>query len=220
MADIAFLHTSPVHVATFDALLASAAPARSAIHLVREDLLSTARRDGLDDPALACELRTVLHTLAGAARVVVCTCSTLGGLAEATEAPVPVTRIDRAMADAAVQAGAPVLIVAAVESTVPPTRELLQSSGVRLGLPVTLRSLWVAGAWAHFEAGRHDDYLQAIASAVRQSARRGETVVLAQASMAGAAALLADLPLTVLSSPRLGVAQALQRCEGDDGARM
>jgi hypothetical protein len=212
MADLVFLHTSPVHVATFDALLKELAPQRSAVHHVREDLLMRAQRDGLD-AGLTAAVRAALLSAAPEGRVMVCTCSTIGGLAEATEAGVPVTRIDRAMADAAVQAGAPVLVVAALQSTLAPTAQLLQSSAERLGMPLHTRTVCVDEAWPHFEAGRRDDYLATIATAVRREARPGDTVVLAQASMADAASLLADTGLVVLSSPKLGLLQALRFCE-------
>lgn len=210
MADITFLHTSPVHVATFDALLEEVAPHCTATHLVREDLLATAQRDGVDDAALIAAVGAALHGAAAGARAVVCTCSTIGGLAEATQGRVPITRIDRAMADEAVRRGAPVLVVAALQSTLQPTEQLLRSSAERLGLPLVLRSLWVEGAWAHFDAGEREAYLAGIAIAVREHAQPGDTVVLAQASMAGAAEWLADTGLVVLSSPRLGVMHALR----------
>jgi hypothetical protein len=213
MADITFLHTSHVHVATFDALLKDLAPHRTATHLVREDLLAAAQRDGVDDPALVSAVSSALHGAATEACAVVCTCSTIGGLAEATQTCVPVMRIDRAMADEAVQRGAPVLMVAALRSTLQPTEQLLRSSAERLGLPLVLRSLWVEEAWARFEAGQREAYLASIAAAVRQSAQPGDTVVLAQASIAGAAEWLADTGLMVLSSPRLGVMRALRFVE-------
>jgi hypothetical protein len=210
MADIAFLHTSPVHVATFDALLKDVAPQCTATHLVRADLLASAQRDGVDDAALIAAVRSALHSAASDARAVVCTCSTIGGLAEATQASVPITRIDRAMADEAVQRCTPVLMVAALQSTLEPTSQLLRASAERLGLPIEMRSLWVEDAWPHFEAGRREAYLRSIAAAVRRTAAPGETVVLAQASMAEAGDLLADAGFVVLSSPRLGLMHALR----------
>ena len=212
MADLVFLHTSPVHVGTFDALLKEVAPGRTAVHHVREDLLARAQRDGLD-AGLTAAVRTALLGAAPEARVMVCTCSTIGGIAEATQADVPITRIDRAMADEAVQRRAPVLMVAALQSTLQPTAQLLESSAERLGLPLQLRTLCVEEAWRHFEAGRREAYLAAIATAVRREAQPGDTIVLAQASMAGAAELLADTGLVILSSPKLGLMHALRFCE-------
>jgi len=67
----------------------------------------------------------------------------------------------------------------------------------------------VAGAWPHFQAGRHGDYIAAITDAVAQADVEAGVVVLAQASMAPAAERLAERGITALASPRLGVAHAV-----------
>jgi len=46
---VAFLHTSPVHVETFDRLAKAADPALRIDHIVDEALLSDAQRFGIDD---------------------------------------------------------------------------------------------------------------------------------------------------------------------------
>lgn len=207
--DIAFLHTSPAHVPTFSALMRTAAPELRVAHVVREDLLADAQRDGVGSPPL---MARVQQALAGAdARVVVCTCSTLGGIAEDTPTggAFRVTRIDRAMADAAARGGPRLLLVAALPSTLQPTTALLQSSAERLGTSVVIETLLVADAWPHFQAGRQRDYIDAIVAAVLQAAAGADSVVLAQASMAPAAALLAERGISALTSPRLGVQHAI-----------
>ena len=209
---LAFLHTSPVHVPTFTDLLARLAPGTVATHIVDEALLRDAQADGHAHPAIVGRVQAAVQALAEqGARVVVCTCSTIGGAAEATPTAGSFTaaRIDRAMADRAVGLGPRVLVVAALHSTLAPTAALIAESGRRLGRPVPLRQHWVEGAWAHFEAGQGGDYLRAIANAVRAAAGDASVVVLAQASMAGAAAALRDLGVPVLSSPELGVQAAL-----------
>jgi hypothetical protein len=209
MNDIAFLHTSPAHVPTFEALLRELAPALRVVHVVREDLLAEAQAAGVDNPALIARVQAALGE--ADARVVVCTCSTLGGIAEATDAAFPVARIDRAMADHAVRQGGRVLLVATVQSTVAPTTALLQSSARRLGVAIEVQPLLVDEAWPHFEAGRHREYIEAIVTAVSQ-APAADSVVLAQASMAPAAELLATRGITALTSPRLGVEHAVAVC--------
>ncbi|HET7796229.1 MAG TPA: Asp/Glu/hydantoin racemase [Rhizobacter sp.] len=211
MADLAFLHTAAVHVATFSALLDELAPSLRAVHLVRDDLLAEAQVLGTDDPALVTRVRAALTE--ADARVVVCTCSTLGGIAEATDTggAFQVTRIDRAMADRAVRAGGTVLLVATVQSTLAPTAALLQSSAQRLGTSISIAPVLVAEAWPHFQAGRQAEYIERIVAAVRCAPRR-PTVVLAQASMAPAAAVLATHGIEALTSPRLGVEHAIALC--------
>lgn len=211
IADIAFVHTSPVHVPTFDELLHEVAPQLHAVHHVHEDLLARARQVGMADTALVADLHRVLDEAAAQARVVVCTCSTLGGLAESAPQPAgtAITRVDRAMADAAVRDGRRVLVVAAVQSTLQPTQELLRSSAARLEQDVDITTLWVEPAWPHFEAGRLGAYIDSLVEAV-SAARADGVVVLAQASMAPAAARLAARGFTVLTSPRLGVEHAVR----------
>lgn len=207
--DITFLHTSPVHVATFDALMRTAAPALRVAHVVREDLLADAQREGVDSPPLVARVQRALAL--AEARVVVCTCSTLGGIAEDTPTggAFHITRIDRAMADAAVRSGQRVLLVATVSSTVQPTTALLQSSATGLGHPVVIEALWVADAWPYFQAGRHREHVDAIVRAVLPVAAGFDSVVLAQASMAPAAAVLAERGILALTSPHLGVQHAI-----------
>jgi hypothetical protein len=213
---ITFLHTSPVHVPTFTALLERLQPGAQATHIVDEDLLVRARADGANNAGVIQRVQAAVRAAAsGGAQVVLCTCSTIGGTAEATPADgsfVPM-RVDRAMADHAATLGPDVLVVAALESTLKPTADLIEDSAARLGLPVLIQTLFVTAAWPHFEAGRLAEYHQAIAASVRAAAPRSGVVVLAQASMALVAERLGDLGVPVLASPALGVAAALQRAD-------
>jgi len=212
--DIAFLHTSPVHVPTFEKLMQEVAPALRVSHHVREDLLADAQREGTESAPLIARIRSAMKEAgADGAPVVVCTCSTIGGVAESMETggAFLAARIDRAMADKAVSDGRPVLMVAALESTLGPTMALLQASAKRLGTAPRIDRLVVHGAWDHFLRGEKEKYIDAIVSAVSSAGASSSIVVLAQASMAPAAAALEKLGIVALSSPRLGVEQAVAR---------
>jgi hypothetical protein len=148
---VGFLHTSPVHVPAFRALLAEVAPGVADVHLVDEALL----------------------------------------------------------AERAVAGGGRVAVVAAVESTLGPTRQLFEECAAACGSAAVVVDAPCLEAWALFEAGDHAGYHELIARHVRGLAEDFDVVVLAQASMAPAAALLADLAVPVLSSPRLAVARAV-----------
>jgi hypothetical protein len=203
---IGFLHTADAHVATFRALREELAPGWEDVHVSDPGLLAAARAHGDFTQALAARL----HELADAgADVIVCTCSTLGGHAEALTADmgVPVLRGDRPMADAAVAAGARIAVVATVESTLGPTADLLREAAARAGREVTLVETLCPAAFPLFEAGDHDGYAREVAARAREAAAAADVVVLAQPSMAPAAALLAGLP--VLTSPRSAVAAAI-----------
>ncbi len=210
--DIAFLHTSPAHVPTFTKLMQETAPALRVAHVVHEELLLEAQRDGIEGASLIERIRQAMKEAgAGGASVVVCTCSTIGGVAEAmnTGGAFSATRVDRAMADAAVRSGKPILLVAAVESTLRPTTALLQSSAKRLAKTIRIEALLAQDAWPHFLAGDQTQYLKTIVEAVAKANAASKTVVLSQASMAPAADALATMGIAALSSPKLGVEHAV-----------
>lgn len=208
---LAFLHTAAVHVTTFEQLLREVDPAVPSRHVVDVALLDDARAAGGVTPAIAARIRGAVGELAGAgARVVLCTCSTIGDAAEATvSGGATVLRVDRPMADRAVAIGPRIAFVAALHSTVAPTAALLHDAARRAGRAVQLTPLLCVEAWPYFERGALDDYYAMIAAAARHVASTHDVVVLAQGSMAPAAALVGGA-VPVLSSPRLGVEAALR----------
>ncbi|MFC9295652.1 aspartate/glutamate racemase family protein [Streptomyces sp. NPDC057011] len=206
-AGLVLLHTSPAHVPVFDALRDRHHPGAVLRHLVVPQLLARARAEGPEAvaPALLEQLAE-----AGAARVpVLVTCSTIGATAEslAPQLGVPVLRVDRPMAAAAVAVGPRIAVLATVESTLAPTCELLaEEAGAR---PVSITRHLVAGAWERFEAGDVAGNLALVASAADAVTEAdADVIVLAQASMSGAADLVTTR-VPVLSSPALGLAAAL-----------
>lgn len=201
---LALLHTSPVHVPVFDALRDAAHPGLALRHLVHEDLLARARESGPE--VVAGEVGALLAgAVADGARAALCTCSTIGAVAEAESATlgVPVLRVDRPMAAAAV-AQDRVVVLAAIAGTLAPTLALLaEEAGDR---SVDVRTVVVDGAWARFEAGDREGYLDLVAAAA-DAVTDADAIVLAQASMADAVTRTGTR-IPVLSSPGPGLAAA------------
>ncbi|MFE0795830.1 aspartate/glutamate racemase family protein [Streptomyces mutabilis] len=202
---LALLHTSAVHVPVFDALRDEAHPGLELRHHVDAELLDRARREG--PRAVTDAVRAVVRRAdAEGARAVLCTCSTIGGVAEsvAADAGVPVLRVDRPMAAAAVAAGSRVVVLAALESTLAPTAELIREEARRAGRAVDVRVSLVEGAWSRFEAGDTEGYLRLVAEAA-EAVTGADAIVLAQASMAPARES-AEATVPVLASPAPGLA--------------
>jgi GNAT superfamily N-acetyltransferase/aspartate/glutamate racemase len=215
---VAFLHTSPIHVPTFRALVSDLAPGMGDVHLVDEDLLADVRRHGLDANAETRLMGRLQELAEHAPSVIVCTCSTLGGHAErlAGQLQTAVLRIDRSMAERAVALGGRIAVVAAVESTLGPTRELLAECAAGCGSAAVVVDAPCLEAWALFERGDHAGYCELVTRHVRDLADGVDVVVLAQATMAPAAALVQDLAIPVLSSPRLAVLRAVEIAHAAD----
>ncbi|WP_395576026.1 aspartate/glutamate racemase family protein [Streptomyces sp. BK79] len=204
---LALLHTSSMHVPVFDALRDEAHPGLELRHHVDAELLDRARRDGPE--AVTDAVRAVLRrAVAEGARAVLCTCSTIGAVAEAAGAGagVPVLRVDRPMAAAAVAAGPRVAVLAAVESTLAPTVALIEEEARRAGRPVEVRTRVVDDAWSRFETGDTEGYVKRVAEAA-DAVTDADVIVLAQASMAPARES-AGTAVPVLASPAPGLAAA------------
>ena len=200
MITVGLLHTSPAHVPTFDALL----PGVTARHVVDESLLSAE----VAPERVAARLREA----AAGARAVLCTCSTLGAIAEslADEIGVPVVRGDRPMAEAAARiggSGAVIGVVFAAPSTLGPTEALLRETAPEASISM----VGCPRAWPLFLAGEVESYVDTIAGVLREHESMVDVFVLAQPSMAPAAARCAGLRVPVLSSPALAAAELLRR---------
>jgi hypothetical protein len=222
---LVLLHTAPSNVSTFAQLLAELDATIPAKHVLDESLLQEARATGIT-PALRQRIQERLTSeMDEDTAVVLCTCSTIGGVAEETSSPTgqEVIRVDRPMAERAIELGHRILVAAALQSTIAPTTELIQQVAAEQNRDVTIEPLLCEGAWERFEAGDQQGYWQRIADTLRQAVLGNGTgagataarvpgvdvIVLAQATMAGAAPLCADLPVPILSSPRLGLEAAI-----------
>ncbi|MEV5437122.1 aspartate/glutamate racemase family protein [Streptomyces sp. NPDC052682] len=202
---LALLHTSPLHIPVFEALRDEDHPGLELRHFVDEGLLGRARAAG--PAAVTDDVRAALReAVAAGARAVLCTCSTIGGVAEAAAGGtgVPVLRVDRPMAAAAVAAGPRIAVLATSQSTVGPTVSLVEEEARRAGRPVQVRTLLVRDAWARFETGDTEGYARLVATAA-DSVTGADVIVLAQASMTPAQHLTTTTT-PVLTSPRPGLA--------------
>ncbi len=212
------LHTAEVHVATFDRLLKQSGTSARWGHHVAEELLERARGEGLT-ASLRDELREALRGLAKSCTgngLILCTCSTLGGLAEEMSGEIgrPVLRLDRALAEAALAKANQtkenrVTVLCAVASTIEPTKTLFEDVARSMEWKGKMELELVEDVWDLFLGGDNTGYLQKIAEVIRVVEPKSDVVVLAQASMAGAAELLPDIQVPILSSPKLGVEKAL-----------
>lgn len=205
---IGFLHTAQQHVATFEGLLAQQSPATSRKHMVREDLLEHIRTRG-DTPELQAHVQGALQSLDASSEVIMCTCSSLGALAENLELSIPVLRIDRALAEAAIKQGKKILVLATLASTLGPTSSLFFEVNHHHQASIDIKLC--ENAWQAFARGDSETYAKRIANAAQGYCQEGayDVIALAQASMA----VTLDQPhfpdVPTLTSPPLGVTAAL-----------
>ena len=210
MPTIGFVHTVLSLPATFAALAEELTPEVEIFHIVDESLLSVTRKGGTLTPLT--RRRVLDHILSAAdagADVVVVTCSSIGPAVDTSHAfaPVPVVRIDEAMADEAVRRGRRIGVLATLRTTLEPTTDLVERRAARAGTPVTVVPRLCDGAFEALAAGDPDTHDQLVREGLRRLVQDVDVVVLAQASMARlAVGVPAGEPtVPVLSSPRLGM---------------
>lgn len=212
---IACLHTAHSNVAVFeDAALQLGLPAGVLCHGVRPDLLADAEAAGGVTAQIVDATQRALMELAFSADAVLLTCSTLGPVAHTmlSQTQVPVLRTDAALAQAAARVNGRVVVLCAVATTVQPTTELFLHAAAHHPQAVMDVRL-VEGAWALFKAGQLSTYWVCVARAADAAYAQGAAqVVLAQASMGGAAQLVTAGPRP-LSSACAGLAAAVKACQ-------
>lgn len=217
---LGLLHTAESHRARFDRLLAELAPRNVGwVHCVREVLLRQAL-DTFPVNTIAAGIETAMAMLQSqGATHVLCTCSSVGGMAEQVgrQIGMPTLRVDRPMAEAAVAAGRHLLVAACLPSTLGPTTQLLNEVAHALNRRIEIETLLMENAWPLFQAGDESGFERHIANLILHTKPHPDAIVLAQASMAGAADLLKQSPVPVFVSPRLGVAAALARLTAPAG---
>ncbi|MDN3683093.1 hypothetical protein QWZ04_22560 [Vibrio tapetis subsp. quintayensis] len=207
--DIAFLHTGEVHVNTFDVLVKKKRSSLNISHCVMPELLTHAIELGIDHDLKSTMFNTI-NNLSQNARMVVCTCSSIGGVAEEFDGlnNTIVKRIDRAMADKAVLDGNKILVAAALQSTIDPTIGLILDSATKVNKNIIVSHSVIPDAWAYFEQGDMTTYHQSIARYLNTIPIDADIIVLAQASMAGCSTYFTKA-IPILSSPDIGVTEAI-----------
>jgi hypothetical protein len=213
-AQLIVFHPSPFMVEALDKLISEVAPELSYENLVLPNLLDEAMRDGIG-AKIKEKIRTAIESIpTKPSRVILCSCSTLGGCAEEMQPFTSnrVLRIDRPMAEAAVQTGTRIGVAAALQSTIEPTKALLEDVAQKAGREIEFVELFCDSAWKIKQAGDDKGYINAIVEYLRNEKPPVDVIVLAQGSMAAAVPLLADLGISVLSSPRLAIEAVAKLC--------
>jgi Asp/Glu/hydantoin racemase len=135
-------------------------------------------------------------------------CSTVGEFAEKANEllPVPIYRIDEAMAEKAVSMGQKISVFATLTSTLEPTVRLIQRKAELHGKNCIINTILVSGAYEDLMMGNRELHNQRIQNAVLEEVSNCEVIVLAQASMASALVGLETIDSEkVLTSPVLGI---------------
>jgi Asp/Glu/hydantoin racemase len=209
---LALLHTATANAVTFDRLGSELAPDIPLQHVVDDSLISEARASGGVTPELNRRVSTAaLNALDSGAKVLLCTCSSIGPCVEVSRpfTDRPILRIDDPMAKIAVETGSRIIVAATLQTTLEPTKAIVQRAADEAGKTIELIDILCDSAWKAFETGDQEGYESEIVASLQSGSAGADVIVLAQASMAGAADRL-ESEIPVLTSPRSGFEAAIE----------
>ncbi len=208
MTRIALLHTGAVNIAPFGELARTHWSGTEVLNLLDDRIVGDLGA-GLTESVVA-RLEALVGAAADAgASAVVMTCSSISGYAAqlSTKAGIPVLRIDEALADEAVRTGRRLAVIATLPTTLRPTVALIRERASVAGAEPEIAEVLVDGAFQAVVAGDRATHDRLVGEAIVSAATTADVVVLAQASMASAAAAV-TVGVPVLTSPELGVLRA------------
>jgi len=209
---LALIHTVSPLLSVFGKLMAELLPGVRPMHVLDEPLLERVRQRGRLAPEDSTRLsdHVTLAEQVGAHAVLV-TCSTISPCVNdvRSESSIPVLKIDEAMIAEAVASGAQIGLVATNQTTLEPTRRLLQAQAAACGKAINIESVLVEAALPALLNGDGATHDRLVKAATLDLAQRVDVVVLAQASMARVLDVIseAECAAPILSSPHLALGQ-------------
>lgn len=211
---LGLIHTTALLIPAFNQLCRELLPpGTETFHFVDESLLKCTIHSGNLGKST---VRRLVHQVEAAqdagANMVIVTCSSIGpGVTVARQLfDFPIVRIDERMAETAVSIGRRIGVLATLRSTLDPTMQLLRDIATTLRRPADVEPVLCEGAFEAATRGDTDAHDEMVLRKLKPLLQRADVVVLAQASMARATALLPEEQkqgVPILSSPRLAIEQ-------------
>lgn len=208
---LALIHTSATLVPVFARLCEANLPDVDTFNIVDDSLVRQIGVRGGITPDISARVSAYIQSAAsGGADHILVTCSSIGPAVEAAarDVAVPVLRVDQPMADAAVQAGHRIGVIATLPTTLHPTSDLVRRRAAAAGRNVDLTSRLVEGAFDALMDGDAPTHDALVAAALRDLATKVDVILLAQASMARVVDALApaDKRVPIFASPPIAIA--------------
>ena len=213
MRTLALVHTSPTLTPLFGELAAEIVPDARILHFVDESLIKNTIAAGrLEKPTMRRVILLIGSAFDAGADAVLVTCSSIGPAVDmaAQLYDPPVLRVDRPMAEKAVEAGRRIGVAATLSTTLRPTADLVRTVAAEKGRDVEIVEQLCEGAFEAVIAGDGATHDRIVGDGLASVGRSVDAIVLAQASMARVLETMPGGAVTVpvFSSPRLGVERA------------
>ena len=216
MTKAAIFHTSAATLNLFQNLTASTMPGVEIVHFVEESMIREVMKNGGPSPDINARIAAYVQAAEKAGCAIFMTaCSSIGASVEQCQflTRMPVTRIDEAMVEEAIQKGPRIAVLATVETTLKPTLEYIHRKAREAGKEIDVQPTLMADAFKALLDGDNETHDQIVSAGLLAALGTADVVVLAQASMAR---VMKDLPpsdVPILTSPERGINRLKERVE-------
>lgn len=209
---LGLIHTSATLVPIFQKLIDTHLSGKDiqVFNIVDDSLIkNTIKRNALTADTSRRVVNYINSAEAAGADLILVTCSSIGPAVEASEtlSSVPVLRVDRPMADQAVNMGAKIGVVATLSTTLNPTSDLVRRRALAANKSIEITSKLCVGAFDALMGGEPEKHDALVAGALKELAREVDVILLAQASMARVVGQLSekDKKVPILASPPIAM---------------
>ena len=215
---IAAIYTGAALVKPLSDLMKEVLPGYEVMNILDDSMIAEIIREGELTKAVKRRLYGYYEiACASGAELILNTCSSIGDAVYGARdfMPIPIVRIDEAMAYKAIEMADSIAVLATLPTTLDPTIRLLQMCAEEKGKKITTVSGLAKGAFSAITSGDGETHDRLVAETAKKVADTCDVILLAQGSMARMEAPLRELTgKTVFSSPRLGVEMVKEIMEG------
>ncbi len=218
---IAAIYTGAALVKPLSDLMKEILPDYEVMNILDDSMIAEIIAEGKMNKAVKRRLYGYYETAcASGAELILNTCSSIGDAVYGAREfmPIPIIRIDEAMAQKAIDMASSIAVLATLPTTLEPTIKLLQMCAEERGKKITIISGLAEGAFEAITNGDSKKHDQLIVETAKKISETCDVILLAQGSMARMEGPLRELTgKTVFSSPRLGVEMVKDIMEGLNG---
>lgn len=209
MKTVVAIHTAMAMVEPTKELFATHLPGVRLINIVDDSLIQDVIRDGGVQPAIEKRLKSYYHAaVETGADLIFNTCSSVGDIAIASrpELPIPLVKIDDAMARTAVERYKRIGVMATLPTTLNPTSKLISRFSEEMGADISIVEGLVDGAFEALMGGDNEEHDRRVLQKAMEISDKVDVILLAQGSMARVEnRIISETGKPVLTSPLLGV---------------
>ena len=217
---VVIVHTSLVSHAELNSLFHKIIPEATVQNIVDDSLLQEVKTVGHITPNIVARMcKYYQNAEMIGADLIFNQCSSVGEAAEiaAKTVNVPVLRVDRAMAEKAVQMGKRIAVVATVASTVEPSCNIVRRAAADAGRDCEIIPYLVDGAMDILMKEGPEKHNKFVLEMLKKCEQDVDVIVLAQGSMTALIPELGVIRKPVLTSPELGVRMARKLLFPEEG---